>query len=72
VSSSQLYRKIHALTNYSTSHFIRDIRLIKGKNLLENKAGNVSQIAYQVGFAPDYFSKCFIKKYGFAPKSLLT
>jgi len=72
VSSSQLYRKIHALTNYSTSHFIRDIRLIKGKNLLENKAGNVSQIAYQVGFNPDYFTKCFVKKYGFAPKALLT
>lgn len=71
LSDSQLYRKIHALTKLSTSAFIRNFRLAKGKSLLEEKNGNVSEVAYKIGLSPHYFSKCFIKKYGISPKSLL-
>jgi len=71
MSSSQLYRKVNALTNLSTSQFIRDVRLIKGKKLLEENKGNISEVAYQVGLTPEYFSKSFIKKYGVFPKTLL-
>ncbi len=71
MSSSQLYRKIHALTNSSVTHLIRNIRLAKGKELLDKKAGNISEIAYQIGLSPGYFSKCFTKEYGYSPKKLL-
>lgn len=71
MSPSQLYRKIHALTKLSTSEFIRNIRLIKGKILLESQEFNVSEVAYQIGLTPRYFSKVFKKKYGFLPKTLL-
>lgn len=72
LSSSQLYRKIQALTNQSTSEFIRNVRLAKGKFLLEHKQGNISEVAYQIGLEPRYFSKCFIKKYGVQPRAILS
>ncbi|MFK7906699.1 MAG: ATP-binding protein [Chitinophagales bacterium] len=68
MSRQQVYRKLHALTNYGPSEFIRIIRLKKAMTLLENKTGTISEIAYEVGFSsPGYFSKCFVKQYGVSP-----
>ncbi len=68
MSSSQLYRKIKALTNTSTAIFIRRIRLQKAKELLEVTNDSVSEIAYQTGFVdPSWFSKCFKKEFGYSP-----
>lgn len=65
VSRAQLHRKIKALTNYSTSIFIRSIRLNKAKILLQTTDLNISQIAYEVGFAdPGYFSIKFHEYFG--------
>ncbi|MFK7907557.1 MAG: ATP-binding protein, partial [Chitinophagales bacterium] len=71
MSNSQLYRKIHALTNYNVSQFIRNIRLSKAKTMLENGEGNVSEIAFNVGLTPSYFSRSFAKEYGYPPKELI-
>jgi len=71
MSSSQLYRKIQALTNYTVTQFIRNIRLAKAKVMLENGEGNVSEVAFNVGLTPSYFSRCFTKAYGFPPKQLI-
>jgi AraC-like DNA-binding protein len=50
MSRAQLHRKIKALTGQSTSIFLRQVRLEKGKTLLETTDMNVSQTAYAVGF----------------------
>ncbi|MEZ4887775.1 MAG: ATP-binding protein [Chitinophagales bacterium] len=71
MSNSQLYRKIQALTNYTVTQFIRNIRLAKAKAMLENGEGNVSEVAFNVGLTPSYFSRCFRRVYGFAPKELV-
>ena len=71
LSNSQLYRKIKALTGNSISEFIRTTRLAKAKQLLKAKHGNVSEIAYQVGMQPGYFTKTFKKLYGIKPKELI-
>ena len=39
--------------------------------LLKAKHGNVSEIAYQVGMQPGYFTKTFKKLYGIKPKELI-
>ncbi len=66
-----LYRKIKLSTNKSGSQFIRELRLEKGKELLENEDITVSEVSYRVGFgSPTYFSKCFRDYFGVAPGEL--
>ncbi len=73
MSRTQLHRKLKALTNQSTTGFVRDIRLKTAKQLLENGAGNVTEVAYTVGFnSQTYFSRCFQEKFGFPPKDAMT
>lgn len=71
MSSSQVYRKILALTNTTVTAFIRNIRLARAKEMLERKEGNVTDIALAIGWSPSYFSRAFTKQYGFSPKKLL-
>ncbi len=71
-SKSQLYRKLIALTGYSPNSFIKEYRLKEALKLLNNNAGNISEIAFETGFSsPSYFSKCFQKKYGYMPSQFL-
>jgi signal transduction histidine kinase/ligand-binding sensor domain-containing protein/DNA-binding response OmpR family regulator len=68
LSRVQLYRKLYALTGQPPSDFIRTLRLRRGAELLAGKAGNVSEVAYRVGFKePSYFSRCFSQAYGCSP-----
>ncbi len=67
-SKSQLYRKLKSLTNKSPNNFIKDIKLNKSLDLFHDKLGNISEIAFEVGFnSPAYFTKCFQEKYGILP-----
>ena len=68
LSKAQLYRKITSLTGHSPNDFIKNYRLNKALKLLENKHGNISEIAFETGFStPAYFSKCFQKRFGVLP-----
>ncbi len=68
MSRSQLHRKLKALTGYSTTEFIRMIRLKRAAQLLQGNSGTVSEIAYKVGFDNiGYFSKCFRETFGKPP-----
>ena len=72
MSRSQVLRKIKALTGKSPSLYVRSIRLLKAKVMIENGDGNISEIAYSVGFSsPVYFSKCFKEEFGYPPKNLI-
>jgi AraC-like DNA-binding protein len=69
MSRSQLHRKLRALTDQSPNEFIRTIKLKRAAVLLEQHSGNISEIAYQVGFNnPAYFAECFRKLFGVSPK----
>lgn len=68
VSRTQLHRKLKALTNKSTSIFIRDIRLIEAQKLIKKTNYSISEIAYKVGFGdPNYFSKLYSEKFNYSP-----
>lgn len=72
MSTAQLYRKLTLLTGYAPNDFMRHMRLQRAADLLTQKAGNVSEIGYQVGFNNlSYFSKCFKEKFGTLPSSFL-
>jgi AraC-like DNA-binding protein len=68
MSRSQLHRKLHALTDQSTHEFIRAYRLKRAAQLLQNRAGTVSEICYDVGFnSLSHFAKAFREQFGQSP-----
>lgn len=68
MSQSNMYRKLKALTNLSSSQFIRSMRLKKAAQLLKDKESRVSEVALAVGFNElSYFDRCFKKEFGVAP-----
>lgn len=68
LSERQLRRKLKDLTNLSTAGYIRSLRLQRAAQLLEERAGNVSEVAYAVGFQdPKHFSKLFRQVFGVSP-----
>ena len=72
LSRSQLHRKLKALANQSTTEFIRTYRLERAADLLKQQFGNVSEIAFEVGFSNrTYFSSCFQKHFGCSPTEYL-
>ena len=72
LSQMQLYRKLKALTGKTPSQFMRSYRLQRALELLKVGKLNVSEIAYEVGFAdPSYFSRMFQKEFGRNPSQYL-
>lgn len=68
MSRSQLHRKLMGLINMNASNFIRNYRLKRGRELLMNHAGTISEVAYMVGFnSPAYFTKCYRELFGVTP-----
>ncbi|HMR19350.1 MAG TPA: AraC family transcriptional regulator, partial [Sphingobacterium sp.] len=68
LSRAQLYRKIKALTSYSMADLIKEMRLKRARQLLQDKNFQVSEVAYMVGFSdPYYFSKNFKARFGYSP-----
>lgn len=68
MSDSQLYRKLKAISNSSTSIFIRKVRLEKSKELLKTTSLSISEVAYATGFNdPNWFSKAFKEAFNMSP-----
>ncbi|XLS30570.1 helix-turn-helix domain-containing protein [Flavobacteriaceae bacterium M23B6Z8] len=56
----------------SVNEYIRNYRIEKAKDLLENSALNITEITYKIGInSRSYFSKLFKEKYGISPKRYL-
>ncbi len=68
MSRTTLYRRIKPVTGQSVSQFIRNARLNKSLELLENESLTVAEAAYMTGFgSATYFSKCFHDYFGYPP-----
>ena len=68
ISRPHLYRRIHNLFGRSPNHLISEMRLREAVKLIHKKFGNISEIAYEVGYNnPSYFAKCFQKRFGILP-----
>lgn len=72
MSRSQLHRKLKGVTGKATSDFVRTHRLQRAAQLLEGGYGNVTEVAYAVGFRHlSYFSRSFRDLYGVQPSEYL-
>lgn len=70
-SRSQLSRKLKGLSNKTPNQLIREIRLTKAQQLLEQKVATVSEIAFQVGYSNlSYFSKSYKEAFGVSPSEV--
>lgn len=68
MSRSNLLRKVKKSTNIPVNQLIREARLKRAMELLQNSASNVSEVSHQVGFnSTSYFIKCFREYYGYPP-----
>lgn len=68
LSSRQLQRRLREIADQSPVEFIRKLRLQRAAQLLEARYGNVSEVAYRVGFTSlSYFAKCFKEEFGMSP-----
>ena len=68
ISPRQLRRRLRENTGLSAGGYIRSMRLQRAAQLLEQRWGTVSQIAYAVGFkSAKHFSTLFKSIYGVSP-----
>jgi len=69
-SRSSLYRRLADLGAGSPADIIRTLRLERAAQLLRARAGNVSQIAYEVGFkSVSHFSRSFREHFRVTPSA---
>lgn len=68
MSRRQLLRKCQQLTGLGPADYLKRTRMYKALALLKKGEGNVSEIAFRVGFKdPKHFSKSFRKFFGMPP-----
>ena len=68
LSRFTIHRKLKSIKQRDVSQFIREVRLQRGMEMLQNNEGTVAEIAFRVGFgSPAYFTKCFREHYGYPP-----
>lgn len=68
MSRTNIHLKLKALTNQSTTEFIRSIRLKRAAQLIRQKAGTTTEIAFMTGFnTAQYFSRCFKEYFKVSP-----
>jgi AraC-like DNA-binding protein len=60
MSRSNIHRHLKKQTNQSISHFIRNVRLDKAMEMLQETDDTSAEVAYNVGFgSPAYFTHRF-------------
>jgi DNA-binding response OmpR family regulator len=63
-----LHNKLKKLIDKSPSEVIKEFRLEQAQQLLQKDAGNISEVAYSVGFKSiSHFSRAFKKRYNITP-----
>ncbi len=72
MSRSAIYHRLLAITEKSTTQFIREVRLQRAMELLQQESTTASEVAYKVGFgSPAYFNTCFHEYFGYPPGEVL-
>jgi ligand-binding sensor domain-containing protein/signal transduction histidine kinase/DNA-binding response OmpR family regulator len=72
MSRSAFYRKLQALTNLAPSDFIREMRMKRAAQLLQNQELNVTEVAYAVGYNDlKTFRQNFQQRFGVSPSQFV-
>ncbi|UTW67664.1 response regulator [bacterium SCSIO 12643] len=72
LSKSTVQRRVKAITNKTFNQFLREFRLEQAKQIIEQRGGNISEVAYATGFnSVSYFSFSFKNYFGFPPTEIV-
>lgn len=72
MSLYNLSRKLHSLEKKTVIQFIREVRLQKALELLQDGIYTSAEVSYKVGFgSPAYFNKCFHGFFGYPPGEVI-
>lgn len=72
LSRTQIHRKLKAITNMSTTQYVKHYKLERAMIELKARTGTISEIAYRYGFSsPAYFSRVFQEIYGMKPSDVI-
>ncbi|GAB5409524.1 MAG: hypothetical protein BalsKO_18890 [Balneolaceae bacterium] len=72
MSRVTLNSKLKSVLNKTPREVIREFRLKSAEQLLKQKAGNISEVAYSVGFKSiSQFSRAFKEEYQVSPRAFL-
>ena len=62
------FNKLKSMTGLSPVEFIREMRIKRAAQLLEERQYNITEVTYMVGMNDSrYFAKCFKNTYGVTP-----
>ena len=71
IARTTLHNKLKSIVAQSATEFINSVRVKRAAQLIKQKAGTVSEIAYDVGFnSLSYFTKVFKRHFGELPSEL--
>ncbi|MCJ7449371.1 MAG: helix-turn-helix domain-containing protein [Bacteroidales bacterium] len=72
MSLYRINRKLHSINKKTSNQFIREVRLQKAFEMLQEGVCTASEVAYKVGFgSPTYFNKSFHEYYGYPPGKVM-
>ena len=70
---SSFYKKFRDLTGLSPAAYVKVKRLTESARRIEEGEGNITEIAFDVGFSDvSYFSRCFREHFGCPPSKYLS
>jgi len=73
MSRSNFYKKFRDLTGLSPASYVKVKRLNEAARRIEERAGNITEIAFDVGFSDvSYFSRCFKDHFGCPPSKYIS
>ncbi len=72
MSKTLIYRRMMSLTGKSPSNFIKEYRLNRALEGINQKMKTISEIAFETGFNnASYFSKCFQRRFDLLPSDYM-
>ncbi len=68
MSSFNLNRKLQVISRKTINQYIREVRLKRAMEMLQQEPVTASEAGFKVGFgSPAYFSTCFSEYFGYPP-----
>ena len=72
MARATFFKKFKSLTQQAPVEFVRAMRVKRAKQYLDAGSGNITEVAYAVGFSSaKYFATCFKAEFGMSPSEYL-
>ena len=69
MSSSSFHQHFKSITATTPLQYLKDLRLLEARRLLQSGGDSVSNIAFEVGYeSPTQFSREYARKFGASPR----